>query len=78
VLLTIAGYCCVVLLSAQNVVIENSDLKLEFNNQLQTKVNTGFANAQLLTNTFSSSEYLVTKYFTAIFHMHTNEGYGVV
>ena len=65
VLLTIAGYCCVVLLSAQNVVIENSHLKLELNNELQTKVNTGFVNAQLLTNIFSSSEYLVTKYFIA-------------
>ena len=64
-LLTIVGYCCVVLLSAQNVMIENSHLKLEVKNQLQTKINTGFANAQPLANTFSSSEYLVTKYFTA-------------
>src|SRR5678816_4155532 len=65
ILLTIVGYCCVVLLSAQNVIIENSHLKLEVNDQLQTKINAGFANAQSLSNTFSSSEYLVTKYFTA-------------
>jgi alpha-galactosidase len=64
-LLTIVGCCCVVLLSAQNVMIKSGHLKLELNNELQTKVNTGFANAQPLANTFSSSEYLVTKYFTA-------------
>jgi hypothetical protein len=63
--LTIAGYCCIVLLSAQNVMIENGHLKLEVNDQLQTKINAGFGDAQPLVNTFSSSEYLVTKYFTA-------------
>ncbi|HEX5153459.1 MAG TPA: glycoside hydrolase family 36 protein [Parafilimonas sp.] len=63
--LTVVGCYGIILLSAQNIMIENRNLKLEVNDQLQTKINTGFANAQPLTNTFSSSEYLATKYFTA-------------
>ncbi len=56
------------------------------NVQLQTKINSCFANAQPLMNDFSSSEYLVTKYFTAQhFHqtkkekinLHDNAGSGI-
>lgn len=55
--------------SAQNTVINNRNLKVEVNNELQTKINSTFSNAKPLTNNFSSSEYFETKYFTAkLFH----------
>ena len=75
----------VIITSAQTVII-NKNLKLEVNDQLQTKINTTFSNAQPLSNAFSSSEYLVTKYFTAkLFHqakkekinIHDDAGNGV-
>ena len=41
---------------------------------MQTKINSTFNNAKPLTNNFSSSEYLVTKYFTAkLFHLTKKE-----
>ncbi len=58
--------CCYIMIaSAQNTVIINKSLKIEVNGDLQTKINSAFGNAKQLTNTFSSSEYLVTKYYTA-------------
>ena len=41
---------------------------------MQTKINSTFSNAQPLTNNFSSSEYIETKYFTAkLFHQTKKE-----
>jgi alpha-galactosidase len=51
--------------TAQNITIQNKNLQITVNQSLQTLVNTGFAGAGKLSDNFSSSEYLVTKYFTA-------------
>src|SRR5690348_11987542 len=60
--------------SAQNTIITNKNLKLEVNNQLQTRINSTFNNAKSLTDNFSSSEYIETKYFTAqLFHQTKKE-----
>ena len=78
--------CFIVTASAQSTIIINKDLKLEINENLQTKINSTFSNAKDLTNVFSSSEYLVTKYFTAKnfqlakkekFNIHTAAGNGI-
>jgi alpha-galactosidase len=67
--------CCIVgIATAQNTIITNKNLTLEVNGQLQTKINSTFNNAKALTNDFSSSEYLVTKYFSAqLFHQTKKE-----
>jgi len=66
--------CLAFLASAQNTIITNKNLTIEVNNQLQTKINSTFSNAQALTNNFSSSEYLETKYFIAkLFHQIKKE-----
>ena len=74
-LLIILISCSFALLtSAQNTIITNKNLTIEVNNELQTKINSTFSNAQSLTNNFSSSEYLETKYFTAkLFHQTKKE-----
>src|ERR1700742_5105815 len=73
-LLILLTSCFALITSAQNTIIINKNLTIEVNNQLQTKINSTFSNAQSLTNNFSSSEYLETKYFTAkLFHQTTNE-----
>ena len=65
----VSGCGLSLLVSAQNTVINNKNLKVEVNNELQTKINSTFSNAKALTSDLSSSEYLETKYFTAkIFH----------
>ncbi len=48
---------------AQQIIIRNAALQIEFNNLLQSRVNTAFPNASLLMNRFSNSEYIETKYF---------------
>lgn len=45
--------------------IDNKDLHIEVNNKMQMRINSSFADASKLMNAFSSSEYLVTRYFTA-------------
>ena len=74
-LLIILISCCFALIaSAQNTIITNKNLTIEVNNELQTKINSTFSEANALTNNFSSSEYLETKYFTAkLFHQTKTE-----
>ncbi len=74
-LIVLSNLVCVALItSAQNTIITNKNLSIEVNNQLQTKVNSTFVNAKPLTNNFSSSEYIETKYFTAKkFHLTKKE-----
>jgi alpha-galactosidase len=50
--------------SAQTVVLTNKNLKMEINNQLQTKILTTNPGSKPLMNNFSDGEYLETKYFT--------------
>ncbi len=50
---------------AQNIRIQNKNLNIEINSNLQCRINTTFSDAGKMMKTFSSSEYLVTKYFTA-------------
>jgi len=57
--------CCIACIASAQTIITDKHLNIEVNDALQTKVNATFINASPLTNTFSSSEYLVTKYFTA-------------
>ncbi|MGN6211880.1 glycoside hydrolase family 36 protein [Parafilimonas sp.] len=74
--ITIISLCCCIafITSAQNTIIKNKNLAIEVNDDLQTKVNTRFNNAKPLTNGFSSSEYIQTKYFTAKnFHLTKKE-----
>ncbi|MEO8416330.1 MAG: glycoside hydrolase family 36 protein [Ginsengibacter sp.] len=86
IILVMVSCCLVIKISAQTV-ITNKNLKIEVNDQLQTKINATFSNTQPLSNAFSSSEYLVTKYFTAqLFrqvkkekiNIHDNAGNGVL
>src|SRR6478735_12620891 len=57
--------CCIACIASAQTIIADKHLNIEVNDALQTKVNATLINASPLTNTFSSSEYLVTKYFTA-------------
>jgi alpha-galactosidase len=61
--------CCSIIYSqftcAQNIIIKNRSLEIIVNKSLETIVNTNFSSASKLANTFSASEYVVTKYFTA-------------
>ena len=50
---------------AQTIVLKNENLIIQINNQLKTLVNTTFRQSNKLMNDFCSSEYLVTKYFSA-------------
>jgi alpha-galactosidase len=73
-LIVLINCCAVFIASAQNTIITNKNLTIEVNNELQTKINSSFSNTQSLTNDFSSSEYLETKYFTAkLFHQTKKE-----
>lgn len=56
--------CCFTVVTSAQTVISNSNLKIEVNNNLQTKINSTFRDAKPLTNNFFSSEYLQTKYST--------------
>lgn len=59
---------------AQNTVISSGHLKLEMNDLMETKITSAFANAKPLTNNFSSSEFIETKYFSAKkFHLTKKE-----
>lgn len=72
-LLTSIGCGIVGITSAQTTIV-NKHLSIEVNDALQTKVNSTFNNASSLTNNFSSSEYIATKYFTAKdFHLTKKE-----
>ena len=51
--------------NAQLVTVKNKNLIIEINSKLQTRINTVFAGSNKLMTSFSSSEYLVTKYFSA-------------
>ena len=51
--------------NAQLVTVKNKNLIIEINSKLQTRINTVFAGSNKLMTNFSSSEYLVTKYFSA-------------
>ncbi len=67
-------FCCVVLLTSAQTVINNKNLQIVVNNDLQTKTNTTFVGAKPLMNNFSSSEYIETKYFTSkLFHFSKKE-----
>jgi alpha-galactosidase len=67
------NYCTVCVTSAQTI-ITNNNLKIEVNDVMQTKINSTFSNAKPLTDKFSSSEYIQTKYFTAKkFHLTKQE-----
>ncbi len=73
-LIVLINCCFVFIASAQNTIITNKNLTIEVNNELQTKINSTFNNAKALTDNFSSSEYLETKYFTAkLFHQTKKE-----
>ena len=62
--------CFALITVAQNTIITNKNLRIEVNNNLQTKINSSFGNEMVLMKNFSSSEYLQTKYFTAkLFHV---------
>ena len=50
---------------SSNMSIQKNNLRIEINNKLQTRINTTRTGAGKLMNDFSSSEYLVTKYFSA-------------
>ncbi len=50
---------------AQDIIIQNKNLVIEINNRLQTTINSVFAGSSRLMDNFSSSEFLVTKYFSA-------------
>lgn len=55
-------------------IITNNNLKLEVNEEMQTRINSNFKNAQSLSDSFSSSEYITTKYFTSsLFHQTKTE-----
>ncbi|MBS1747643.1 MAG: alpha-galactosidase [Bacteroidetes bacterium] len=72
-IVTILSWCSICIASAQSI-ITNNNLKIEVNDELQTKINSTFALAKQLTDHFSSSEYIVTKYFTAKnFHLTKKE-----
>lgn len=74
IVFVLMGCFSTAIVSAQNTIITNKNLKIEVNNLLQTKINSTFKNAKVLTNGFSSSEYLETKYFTAkVFHLEKHE-----
>jgi alpha-galactosidase len=66
--------CFIVCLTSAQIIITNRGLKIEVNDNLQTKVNATFPNPKPLTNHFSFSEYIQTKYFTAKdFHLTKKE-----
>ncbi|MFT4153705.1 glycoside hydrolase family 36 protein [Parafilimonas sp.] len=62
VLMINSFFACI---SSAQIIITNKNLKIEVNDDLQTKVNSISGNAKPLTNRFSSSEYIQAKYFTA-------------
>jgi len=73
-LLVLMSYSFALITSAQNTTISNNNLRIEVNDNLQTKINSTFSDAKSLTNNFLSSEYLETKYFTAkLFHQTKKE-----
>ena len=72
-LIVLINCCFGFIASAQNTIITNKNLTIEVNNELQTKINSTFNDAKALTNNFSSSEYLETKYFTAKFFQQTKK-----
>ncbi|MBX6361071.1 MAG: alpha-galactosidase [Acidobacterium ailaaui] len=49
----------------KSISIDNKDLHIEINNKMQMRINSLFTDASKLMDKFSSSEYLVTKYFIA-------------
>ena len=66
--------CCLTLAISAQTIINNKNLKMEVNNDLQTKINSTFSDSKPLMNNFSSSEYIETKYFTAkVFHLTKKE-----
>lgn len=73
ILVVLISCWIVCIASAQNTIITKNNLSIEVNNELQTKINSTFSNTKALTNDFSSSEYLVTKYFTAKFFHQTKK-----
>jgi len=65
---------CAAHIAQAQTIITNNNLKIEVNDELQTKINTSFINTKPLTADFSPSEYIVTKYFTAtFFHLTKKE-----
>ena len=52
---------CFESVTAQNIVVKNKSLVIEFNNNLESRVKASFASKQLMQN-FSASEYIVSKY----------------
>jgi len=73
-IILIAFSCCFTLAISAQTIISNKNLKMEVNNYLQTKINSTFADAKPLMNSFSSSEYIETKYFTTkLFHLTKKE-----
>jgi alpha-galactosidase len=65
ILIIVLSFCSLACIASAQTIITNKNLKIEVNDALQTKVNSTFSNAKPLSNSFSSSEYFVTKYFTA-------------
>lgn len=60
----------------QNIEIKNKNLSIEFNNNLQSRVNASFTSKKLMQN-FSTSEYLISKYgdvkdFSLVSQQHEN------
>ncbi len=74
ILIIVLSFCCLAYIAPAQTIITNKNLKIEVNDALQTKVNSTFSNAKPLTNNFSFSEYIQTKYFTAKdFHLTKKE-----
>src|SRR6185437_5301170 len=66
--------CCFTFATSAKTIIIKKNLKMEVNNDLQTRINSTFADAKPLVNNFSSSEYIETKYFTSkLFHLIKKE-----
>lgn len=73
-LLIVLNLCWFVIIASAQTIITNKNLEIEVNDDLQTKINSRFDHTNPLTNSFSSSEYLETKYFTAkLFHVTKKE-----
>ena len=58
--IAVTGIAC-----SQNITMQNKKLVIAVNNNLQTLINTAFPGSSKLMGSFSSSEFLVTKYFSA-------------